>query len=262
MYTPWCDKKCHIWSQAVQRAKCMTQSICCSFTCERGCPSPRFSQNASLTQWISSSLWGPAAAKRVDESRNSNFLSLQLQYWPNIISCRHAEIFTAFSMPHSIHLQFSGALIYICMLSFRLTLHDVVRLSTQSRSTARRKLAWVMARAILAHFPCRPLQVFIFPASPFPTRYFSVISPPFKDPYKKNSLFDTVTLFWGLPALFVAPSDPPFKDACHKKPICRHPFAPFMGLFASPFKDPYKNFYFLTPHTFPLQRPLQITLFF
>ena len=79
-----------------------------------------------------------------------------------------------------------------------------------------------MARAILAHFPCRPLPVFIFPASPFPTRYFSVISPPFKDPYKKNSLFDTVTLFWGLPALFVAPSDPPFKDACHKKPICRH----------------------------------------
>ena len=41
--------------------------------------------------------------------------------------------------------------------------------------------------------------------------------PPFKDPYKQSSLFHTVTLIWGLPALFVVPPDPPpFKDACHK----------------------------------------------
>ena len=85
--------------------------------------------------------------------------------------------------------------------------------------------------------------------------------PPFKDPYKKSH-FSTQSPSFGASQPYLWPHPTPFQRRLPQNPFCRHPFAPLMGLFASPFKDPYENFYFLTPRTFPLQRPLQNPLFF
>ena len=102
------------------------------------------------------------------------------------------------------------------------------------------------------HFPCQPLSNTLF------FRHF----PPLQRPIQKKLTFRHRHPHLGPPSPICGPTRPPLQRRLQQNPICRHPFAPFMGLFASPFKDPYKNFYFLTPHTFPLQRPLQITLFF
>ena len=82
--------------------------------------------------------------------------------------------------------------------------------------------------------PANPFQYSSVPSSPFQQPHFAVIPPPSLKAHAKKTHFLT-------------------RSAS---------FAQFMGLFAPFFKDPYKHPYFLTPHTSPLQRPLQNSLFF
>ena len=101
------------------------------------------------------------------------------------------------------------------------------------------------------HFPCQPL----------PTRYFSVISPPFKDPYKKTH-FLTQSPSFGASQPYLWPHPTPPSKTLATKPHLSPPICPIYGPICLPLQRPLQKIYFLTPHTFPLQRLLQITLFF
>ena len=84
-------------------------------------------------------------------------------------------------------------------------------------------------------FPLPAPSSFHFPCQPLPTRYFSIISPPSKT-HTKNLTSRHSHPHLGPPSPIYGPIRPPFQRRLPQNPFCRHPFAPFIGLFASPSK--------------------------